>query len=178
MQALMRDQPLLISSMREHALRVLPRAGTLAWHTLLQSHYNACGKGKLRAQARQGRPLCGVALLLTDEDGCFASGDIANIDGDGDLIADRARDVVRAGGACGSSIALGNAAMGHPAVAAAARDGSSPTRDEVLGYLASRVAKWRLPDDVVFVSELPYSANGKVQKMKLREKFKQLNKSV
>jgi fatty-acyl-CoA synthase len=48
----------------------------------------------------------------------------------------------------------------------------------VLGYLASRVARWWLPDDVVFVSELPYSANGKVQKMKLREEFKQLNKPV
>ncbi|KQZ40047.1 hypothetical protein [Duganella sp. Root1480D1] len=65
-----------------------------------------------------------------------------------------------------------------PSLADAPGHGSSPARDEVLGYLASRVARWRLSDDVVFVSELPYCANGKVQKMKLREEFKQLNKPV
>jgi fatty-acyl-CoA synthase len=189
---------------------------------------------KLRVQARQGRPVCGVELALKDEtgrrlphdgvatgrlmvrgpwilsayygcdtpvldeEGYFDTGDIANIDSDGYLqITDRAKDVIKSGGEWISSIDVENAVMGHADVMAAAvigiphekwqerpllvvvpRHGSSPTRDEVLGYLASRVAKWWLPDDVVFVSELPYSANGKVQKMKLREEFKQLNKPV
>jgi len=133
-----------------------------------------------------------------DEEGFFDTGDIANIDGDGYLqITDRAKDVIKSGGEWISSIDVENAVMGHPDVLQAAvigvphekwqerpllivvaRNGSSPTRDEVLGYLASRVAKWWLPDDVVFVDELPFSANGKVQKMKLREKFKQYKKAV
>ena len=202
--------------------------------SLLQSHDNASEEEKLRVQARQGRPVCGVELALKDEDGrrlphdgvatgrlmvrgpwilsayygsdasvldeegYFDTGDIANIDSDGYLqITDRAKDVIKSGGEWISSIDVENAVMGHPDVMAAAvigiphekwqerpllvvvpRHGSSPTRDEVLGYLASRVARWWLPDEVVFVSELPYSANGKVQKMKLREEFKQLNKPV
>ncbi|WP_342118795.1 long-chain-fatty-acid--CoA ligase [Pseudoduganella sp. OTU4001] len=201
---------------------------------LLQTHDNASEEEKLRVQARQGRPACGVELALKDEngqrlphdgvasgrlmvrgpwilsgyygsdapvldeEGFFDTGDIANIDGDGYLqITDRAKDVIKSGGEWISSIDVENAAMGHPDVAAAAvigiphekwqerpllvvvpRNGSSPARDEVLGYLASRVAKWWLPDDVVFVSELPVSANGKVQKMKLREQFKQYKKAV
>ncbi|MYN03584.1 long-chain-fatty-acid--CoA ligase [Pseudoduganella sp. DS3] len=201
--------------------------------SLLQSHDNASDEEKLRVQARQGRPVCGVELALKDEDGkrlphdgvtagrlmvrgpwilsayygsdapvldeegFFDTGDIANIDADGYLqITDRAKDVIKSGGEWISSIDVENAVLGHPAIAAAAvigvahekwqerpllvvvaREGCSPTRDEVLGYLASRVAKWWLPDDVVFVSELPYSANGKVQKMKLRELFKQYKKA-
>jgi fatty-acyl-CoA synthase len=201
---------------------------------LLQTHDNASEEEKLRVQARQGRPVCGVELALKDENGArlphdgvaagrlmvrgpwilsayygsdapvldeegfFDTGDIANIDADGYLqITDRAKDVIKSGGEWISSIDVENAVMGHPDVAAAAvigiahekwqerpllvivaRVGSSPTRDEVLGYLASRVAKWWLPDDVVFVNELPYSANGKVQKMKLREQFKQYKKAV
>lgn len=202
--------------------------------SLLQTHDNASEEEKLRVQARQGRPVCGVELALKDEDGqrlphdgvaagrlmvrgpwvlsayygsdaqvldeegFFDTGDIANIDSDGYLqITDRAKDVIKSGGEWISSIDVENAVLGHADIAAAAvigvphekwqerpllvvvaRNGSSPTRDEVLGYLASRVAKWWLPDDVVFVGELPYSANGKVQKMKLREMFKQYKKAV
>lgn len=81
--------------------------------------------------------------------------------------------------------------MGHPEVAEAAvigiahpkwderplliivpKDGKSPTRDSVLGHLEGKIAKWWMPDDVVFVDEIPHTATGKIQKLALREQFK------
>jgi fatty-acyl-CoA synthase len=126
-----------------------------------------------------------------DADGWFDTGDIATIDPDGYIqITDRAKDVIKSGGEWISSIELENAAMGHPAVAEAAaigishpkwqerpllvvvkRPGQEVTREELLAYLTPKFAKWWLPDEVVFVAELPHTGTGKVQKKVLREMF-------
>lgn len=131
----------------------------------------------------------GVAL---DAEGWFATGDVATIDSDGYIqITDRSKDVIKSGGEWISSIDLENVAVAHPAVQEAAVIGlphpkwqerpllvvvrkpdTDPAREDILDYLSSRVAKWWLPDDVVFVDELPHTATGKLQKTKLRELFK------
>jgi acyl-CoA synthetase (AMP-forming)/AMP-acid ligase II len=127
-----------------------------------------------------------------DKDGWFRTGDVATLDPDGYMqITDRSKDVIKSGGEWISSIDLENAAVGHPAVQEAAvigvhhskwqerplllvirKQGAEVTRESLLNFLESRVAKWWLPDDVVFVDELPHTATGKLQKMTLREKFK------
>ncbi|MBA5604553.1 long-chain-fatty-acid--CoA ligase [Duganella sp. FT3S] len=129
---------------------------------------------------------------VLDAEGYFDTGDVATIDPDGYmLITDRAKDVIKSGGEWISSIDLENAAMDHPDVAEAAvigiahptwqerpllvavrKAGRAVTRDELLSHLERRVAKWWRPDDVVFVEELPHTATGKLQKMKLREMFR------
>ncbi len=128
-----------------------------------------------------------------DKDGWFRTGDIAKIDPDGFIqLVDRAKDVIKSGGEWISSIDLENAAVGHPGVAEAAvigvahpkwierpllvvlpAAGAKPTREEVLAYLDDKVAKWWIPDDVVFVDALPHTATGKVSKLDLRERFKE-----
>ncbi len=125
------------------------------------------------------------------EAGWFATGDVAHIDADGYLqLTDRAKDVIKSGGEWISSIDLENAAMGHPAVAEAAviavphpkwserpllvvvpRAEVPVTREQLLTFLAERVAKFWLPDDVVFVSEIPHTATGKILKTELRKRF-------
>ena len=127
-----------------------------------------------------------------DAEGFFPTGDIATIDPDGYLqLVDRAKDVIKSGGEWISSIDLENAVTGHPAVAEAAvigvphpkwqerplllavlRPGQTATREELLDYLAGKVAKWWLPNDVVFVDELPHTATGKLLKVALRERFR------
>jgi fatty-acyl-CoA synthase len=125
------------------------------------------------------------------DDGWFATGDVANISPDGVMqITDRAKDVIKTGGEWISSIDLENVAAGHPQVLQAAviglphprwderpllivvpRAGQHPSRDELRGWLEGKVARWWIPDDVVFVSELPLTATGKVSKLDLRRQF-------
>lgn len=124
-------------------------------------------------------------------DGWFATGDVATIDPDGFLqITDRTKDVIKSGGEWISSIELENHAMSHPAIAEAAvigvshpkwserplliavvKPGVAVTRDDLLAYLVSRVASWWVPDDVIFVNEIPHTATGKVSKLQLREQY-------
>jgi fatty-acyl-CoA synthase len=124
-------------------------------------------------------------------DGWFPTGDIATIDALGMMqIRDRAKDVIKTGGEWISSIDLENAAMGHPAVAMAAvigvkhpkwderplifivrKPGQTLERDDMLTFLAERVAKWWVPDDVIFVDSLPVGGTGKVQKGDLRKQY-------
>jgi fatty-acyl-CoA synthase len=124
-------------------------------------------------------------------DGWFPTGDVATIDPDGFMqITDRSKDVIKSGGEWISSIDLENTAMAHPAVKEAAVVGvahpkwderpllivvkkpdAQLTRDEMLKFFEGRVAKWWIPDDVVFVAELPHTATGKLLKTKLREEF-------
>jgi fatty-acyl-CoA synthase len=129
---------------------------------------------------------------VLDKDGWFPTGDIATIDSDGYVqLVDRAKDVIKSGGEWISSIDLENTAIGHPAVQEAAiiaashpkwqerplllavkRPGNEVTRDELLQYLGERVAKWWVPDDVIFVEQLPHTATGKLLKTKLREEYR------
>jgi fatty-acyl-CoA synthase len=106
-------------------------------------------------------------------------------------ITDRSKDVIKSGGEWISSIDLENLAVGHPKVAEAAvigvhhpkwderpllivqpKDGQSVTRDEVLKYMEGKIAKWWMPDDVVFVDSIPHTATGKILKTALRDRFK------
>ncbi|HDR8982665.1 long-chain-fatty-acid--CoA ligase [Burkholderia vietnamiensis] len=128
---------------------------------------------------------------VLDDEGFFPTGDIATIDQDGYLqLVDRAKDVIKSGGEWISSVDVENAVMSHPDVAEAAvigvphpkwqerplllvvtRVGREVTKDALLAFLSTRIAKWWLPDDVVFVTELPHTATGKVLKLKLREQY-------
>lgn len=127
-----------------------------------------------------------------DDDGWFHTGDVSVISPDGFMeIVDRVKDVIKSGGEWISSIDLENEAIAHPGLAEAAVIGirhekwqerpllvavrekdADVTREDVLNFLGERVAKWWLPDDVVFVDELPHGATGKLQKAKLRDDFK------
>jgi 3-(methylthio)propionyl---CoA ligase len=123
--------------------------------------------------------------------GWFPTGDVATIDGDGFMqITDRSKDVIKSGGEWISSIELENVAVAHPAVAEAAvigvrhprwderpllvvqrKPGAQLGRDELLDFYRDKVARWWVPDDVVFVEALPHTATGKLLKTKLREDF-------
>lgn len=124
--------------------------------------------------------------------GWFKTGDIGTIDEYGYLqITDRAKDVIKSGGEWISSVELENTIMAHPKVAEAAviglpherwqerplacvvlRPGETMTKEELLQFLEPRVAKWWLPDDVVFVDALPKTSVGKIAKRELRERFR------
>ena len=124
-------------------------------------------------------------------DGWFPTGDIATIDASGRMqIRDRSKDVIKSGGEWISSIDLENTALQHPGVAMAAVIGvkhpkweerplllvvrkpeTAVSKDDLLAFLAERVAKWWIPDDVVFVETLPVGGTGKVQKNELRKQF-------
>jgi fatty-acyl-CoA synthase len=130
---------------------------------------------------------------ILDADGWFDTGDISTIDSDGFMqITDRSKDVIKSGGEWISSVELENVAVGHPDVAEAAvigvphpkwderpllvivaKDGTTITGDEILAYMKDKVAKWWLPEDVVFVDEIPHTGTGKILKTKLREQFKE-----
>ena len=123
--------------------------------------------------------------------GWFPTGDIATIDASGTMvIRDRTKDVIKSGGEWISSIDLGNAAVGHPSVAMAAVIGvkhpkwderplllivkkpeQKLEKQEMLDFLSERVAKWWVPDDVIFVDTLPVGGTGKVQKNELRATY-------
>jgi len=196
---------------------------------LLPKHAGLPLADRLDVQKKQGRPLFGVELRITDDggrrlphdgvafghlmvrgpwiaasyfkseggdlldaDGFFDTGDVATIDPDGYMqITDRSKDVIKSGGEWISSIDIENAAMGHPAVGEAAvigiahekwqerpllvvvrKPGQDVSREELLRFLEGKVAKWWLPDDVQFVTELPHTATGKLQKIRLREMFR------
>jgi 3-(methylthio)propionyl---CoA ligase len=157
--------------------RTLPRDGASQGEVLIRGQWVASSYFKIA-----DTPLA---------DGWFRTGDIATIDPDGVLqIRDRAKDLIKTGGEWVSSIDLENAAMGHAAVAAAAVIGvkhpkwqerplmfivRKPTadcsREDILGFLEQRVARWWLPEDVIFLESLPLGGTGKVQKAVLREKY-------
>jgi fatty-acyl-CoA synthase len=125
------------------------------------------------------------------EDGWFNTGDLATIDSDNYIqLTDRAKDVIKSGGEWISSIDVENLAMGCPGVAEAAVIGiphpqweerpllvvvptasNAATARSIIAFLEGKIAKWWIPDDIVFVDALTYGATGKVQKMELRHRF-------
>ena len=144
---------------------------------VLDSYFNRHGDDPLRQDA------AGL--------GWFPTGDVSTISPEGFMqITDRTKDVIKSGGEWISSIDIENIAVGHPAVAMAAciaiphpkwderpllavvlKPGTTATKDDILTFLDGKIAKWWLPDDVVFVDDIPLGATGKMQKNKLRERF-------
>ena len=133
-----------------------------------------------------------VDANILDETGYFDTGDVATVDEHGYMrITDRSKDVIKSGGEWISSIDLENLAVAHPAVAEAAvigihhpkwderpllivqlKQGESATREDILAFMEGKIAKWWMPDDVVFVDGIPHTATGKILKTALRDQFK------
>lgn len=129
---------------------------------------------------------------ILDVDGWFDTGDIATIDTEGFMqITDRAKDIIKSGGEWISSVDLENAAMNHPSINLAAVIGVPDPKweerpllivkkdadmnvsiTEIKAFLAEQVAKWWVPEKVVFVSDIPLTATGKINKLQLRKMFK------
>ena len=125
-------------------------------------------------------------------DGWFPTGDVATIDADGFMqITDRSKDVIKSGGEWISSIDVENIAVAHPAIAMAAcigmkhpkwderpivvvvkKPGAEVSREELLQFYDGKIAKWQVPDDVVFMDAIPLGGTGKIQKVRLREMLK------
>ena len=152
----------------------------------------AFGRLKVRGPSIAKAYYKGDGASSFDADGWFDTGDVSTLDEHGYMaITDRSKDVIKSGGEWISSIELENAAIGCPGVAEAAAIGiahpkwserpllvvvkkkdATLGRDEVLAYLNGKVAKWWLPDDVVFIDEIPHTAAGKISKLTLCEMFK------
>jgi len=171
-------------------MRIVDEAGReLPWDGASSGELQVRGPWILREylKADGGDP------LVTDEHGLrwFPTGDVATIDAEGFLqITDRRKDVIKSGGEWISSIEVENIAVAHPGVAMAACIGvrhpkwderpllvvlrkpdAAVTREKILALYDGRVARWQVPDDVVFVDAIPLGATGKVQKNRLREQF-------
>lgn len=158
----------------------LPRDGIAFGNLMVRGPWIASGYFK------------GEGGSILDEDGWFDTGDVATIDPDGYMqITDRSKDVIKSGGEWISSIDLENEAVGIPGIAEAAviavphpkwderplllavkEADAHVTKARVLDHLKGSLAKWQLPDDVVFVDELPHTATGKILKTKLRSEYK------
>jgi len=150
------------------------------------------GRLKVRGPAVAREYFKGEGGEILDETGFFDTGDVATMDQHGYMqITDRAKDVIKSGGEWISSIDLENLAVGHPDVAEAAVIGiahpkwderplliiipkkdKTPSREDILNFMQGKIAKWWMPDDVVFVSEIPHTATGKIQKTTLRNQFR------
>jgi fatty-acyl-CoA synthase len=157
--------------------KTLPRDGTSQGELMVRGHWILASYYK-----GEKSPLV---------DGWFPTGDIATIDAEGTMqIRDRTKDVIKTGGEWISSIDLESAAVGHPAVAMAAvigikhpkwderpllfvvrKPGATLEKAEILEFLAGKVAKWWVPDDVIFLDSLPVGGTGKVQKGDLRKQY-------
>jgi fatty-acyl-CoA synthase len=150
------------------------------------------GRLKVRGPAVAKAYFKGEGGEVFDKDGWFDTGDVSTMDEYGYMqVTDRAKDVIKSGGEWISSIDLENLAVGHPKVAEAAvigvahpkwderpllvivlKKGEGASREEILGFMQGKIAKWWMPDDVVFVDEIPHTATGKIQKIVLRKQFK------
>jgi fatty-acyl-CoA synthase len=150
------------------------------------------GRLKVRGPAVARSYYKGEGNEVFEADGWFDTGDVATLDQYGYMqVTDRSKDVIKSGGEWISSIDLENLAVGHPKVAEAAvigvshpkwderpllvvvlKKGESASKEELLGFMQGKIAKWWMPDDVVFVDEIPHTATGKIQKLTLRKQFK------
>jgi fatty-acyl-CoA synthase len=149
------------------------------------------GRLKVRGPAVAKSYYKGEGAEVFGADGWFDTGDVATMDQYGYMqITDRSKDVIKSGGEWISSIDLENLAVGHPKVAEAAvigvahpkwderpllvvvlKKGETATKEELLGFMQGKIAKWWMPDDVAFVDEIPHTATGKIQKTRPRQQF-------
>ncbi len=152
----------------------------------------AYGTLKVRGPAISKAYFGGEGGQILDDGGWFDTGDVASIDPLGYMqITDRSKDVIKSGGEWISSIDLENAAIGHPKAAECAvigmphpkwderpllivllKEGESATPEDFKEFLTGKIAKWWMPDDVVFVDDIPHGPTGKISKLDLREQFK------
>lgn len=159
------------------------KAAEVAWDGATQGNIELRGHWVATGYYRMARG--------TTEDGWFPTGDVGTIDPDGFVhLTDRTKDLIKSGGEWISSIALENIAVAHPAVAEAAaiaakhrkwderpllivvlRPGASASKTEILAIYEGRVPRWSVPDDVIFIDELPHGATGKLLKTALRSRF-------
>jgi Acyl-CoA synthetases (AMP-forming)/AMP-acid ligases II len=150
------------------------------------------GRLKVSGPFVVGRYFKGEGGDILDEEGYFDTGDVATIDEHGFMqITDRAKDVIKSGGEWISSIEIENLAVGHPKAALCAvigaahpkwderpvllvklKEGETAEKAEFLSFLDGKIAKWWMPDDVVFVDEIPLGATGKIDKKLIRERMK------
>jgi fatty-acyl-CoA synthase len=164
----------------DDAGKELPRDGKAFGHLMVRGPWITSGYFK------------GEGGQVIDGDGWFDTGDVATLDPEGYMqITDRAKDVIKSGGEWISSIDLENLAVGHPEVVEAAvigvphpkwderpllvvirKPGGKLTREDLLKFMDGKIAKWWMPDDVAFVDDIPHTATGKIQKVVLRERFK------
>ena len=149
------------------------------------------GRLKVRGPAISSAYFKGAGGPILDDEGYFDTGDVSTMDPCGYMqITDRSKDVIKSGGEWISSIDLENLAVGHPDVAEAAvigithpkwderplliiirKEGRNPEKSEILSFMEGKIAKWWMPDDVVFVDEIPHTATGKIKKTALRDQF-------
>ena len=149
------------------------------------------GRLKVRGAAIVGEYFKAEGGDILDAEGFFDTGDVATIDPLGYMqITDRAKDVIKSGGEWISSIEIENLAAGHPKAVIAAvigvhhpkweerplllvqlKPGESATREDFLQYLDGKIARWWMPDDVVFVDDIPLGATGKIDKKLIRQRF-------
>ena len=162
--------------------RYLPHDGTTSGELLVRGPWVAQAYFKDEEASK----------LSHDNEGWMRTGDVGTIDADGHLrLTDRTKDLIKSGGEWISSIELENAAIGHPAVAEAAAiavahpkwterpllfvvplGGAELDGEEIMEFLKDKVAKWWLPDDIIFVEALPHTATGKIHKLRLREQYR------
>ena len=160
--------------------RPLPHDGEAVGHLRAKSPWISSGYFK------------GTGGDALDGEGWLRTGDVASIDPDGYIaIVDRSKDLIKSGGEWISSIEIENIAVSHPDVFEAAviaiphpkwqerpllivtrKAGSRLDRETLLDFLRPSVARWWLPDDVVFLPEMPMTATGKIHKLTLREQFR------
>ncbi len=166
-------------------LRITDDDGNLLpWDNATQGRLWASGDAVVERYLKADAP-------ATDADGWFDTGDVATMDPNGYMsITDRSKDVIKSGGEWISSIELENAALGHPDVVEAAaigvphpkwderpvlivvaKAGTAPDPAAILGVVSDRCAKWQVPDDVVFMDDIPHTATGKISKLQLRERL-------
>ncbi len=200
----------------------------------LLKHLKLSKKEKFDLATKQGRPIFGVDIKITDDegkklphdgkcfgnlwvkgpwicsgylnisdskthqdDGWFLTGDVATIDADGYMqITDRAKDVIKSGGEWISTIEIENIAVSHSKVLEAAVVGvlhkkwderplllivatEEVAKEEIFAYLKDKIAKWWMPDDILFIDSLPHTATGKIKKVNLKEQYRDylLNKT-
>mmetsp|Transcript_41489 Transcript_41489/g.77752 ORF Transcript_41489/g.77752 Transcript_41489/m.77752 type:complete len:556 (+) Transcript_41489:134-1801(+) len=151
----------------------------------------SCGHLMVRGPAITKSYFKGDGSVL-DKDGYFDTGDVSTLHPDSLMqITDRAKDVIKSGGEWISSIEIENEAVGHPQVMEAAvigvehpkwterpllvivaKDPSNPPpKADIYKFLEGKIATWWMPDDIVYVKEIPHTATGKIEKKKLRSDF-------